>query len=103
MSERFKPQASGIWYIEKVPADNLDYSIDWSDYLTTGESIASSSWSTSDGALMIGQTAQANTVTTVWLNGGLVGRRFEVVNAISTSFGRTIERTFEVEVTARLS
>lgn len=79
--------------------EKLDYVIDWSARLDTGDAIAASSWSISagDGALTIGTSSDApsftDTRTTVWLLGGTVGVRYSLTNTITTDAGRIMEQT----------
>jgi hypothetical protein len=91
----------------KDPQANLDYSIDWdhnvagaasgTGYLGASETISSSSWSVSPSGLTVGSTANDGKKTTVWLSSGSAGTNYSVTNTITTSQGRTDERSFDVE------
>lgn len=82
-----------IWY--KDNDEELDYPVDWSDWLD-GDTLASSVW-----VVPAGITATADTfsspVTVIWLEGGGVsGTRHVLKNQITTTLGRHTERTITV-------
>jgi hypothetical protein len=95
-------------YIEKDPQSYLDYSMDWSDWMPTGDQISTSSWTietiSGDAAPL---TTDQNTknvstsITTVWLAAGTAGNNYEVTNTIVTDNGLTEERYFRVFVKNR--
>lgn len=82
----------------KDPEAVLDYSIDWSRWLA-GDQIVTSTW-TVDGLEKVSDT-QTATKTTVWLRGGTAGESYTVTNRITTSGGRTDDRSFLVRVEDR--
>jgi hypothetical protein len=79
----------------KDPSDVVDYQIDWSALLDT-DTILTSVWVAPSGFT---KTAETNTATTatVWLSGGPVGVQ-RITNTITTSGGRTFERSVELPV-----
>lgn len=80
----------------KDPAATLDYSQDWSQWLNSGDAIASSSWS-SPGLTQV-TDAFTTSSTTVWLSGGILGQTCRVVNQVVTTGGLTAERTMHIVV-----
>ena len=74
---------------------NKDYGFDWSDWLASGETISSSSWSI-PGGLTEGTSDNSTTQTSVWISGGIVGQNYTIINTITTSEGRTDSRTHEI-------
>jgi len=84
----------------KDPDAVLDYTFDWSNWLTGGETIATSQWVVPSG---ITKDSEANdtTTTTIWLSSGVAGSDYEITNRITTSGGRTDDRTFKVRVRSR--
>ena len=84
----------------KDPDAVLDYSVDWSKWLA-GDQIGTSAWSVSDLALEATDESNTTTRTTVWLSGGTVGQSYTVTNCITTSGGRTDERSFITQVQDR--
>jgi hypothetical protein len=83
----------------KDPDAVLDYSIDWSRWLA-GDQVATSSWTLPDGLEKVSD-AQTSTKTTVWLRGGTIGESYTVTNRITTSGGRTDDRSFLVKIEDR--
>ncbi len=84
----------------KDPDAVLDYTVNWSDWLATGETISTSAFTVDSG---ITKDSESNTTTTgtVWLSGGTAGTRYEVTHRITTSDSRTDDRTFFVQVAER--
>ena len=84
----------------KDPVAVLDYSIEWSKWLA-GDQIQTSTWTVSDPAIEAGNDSTIATRTTVWLSGGIAGQSYTVTNRITTSGGRTDERSFDIQVQER--
>lgn len=84
----------------KDPDANLDYSVDWSDWLATGDTIASSVWTVPTG-LTEGADNEALGIATVYLSGGTAGSDYAVANKITTTAGRIDERTITIMVRQR--
>jgi len=76
----------------KDPNAVLDYSIDWSSWLATGETITVSTWTVSIG-ITVDSNNFSGTDTVVWLSGGTAGSDYEGTNHITTSVGREDDRT----------
>ena len=82
----------------KDPGDVLDYSFSWDAWLASGETISSSTWTTSGPGITIASTSNTSTGTTVWLSGGSNTAVYQVKNQIVTNQGRTVERTMTINV-----
>lgn len=78
----------------------LDYGFDWSDWLATGETISTSTWTVESGITKDSDSKTA-TITSIWLSGGTAGERYRISNKIVTNASRTDERSFVVSVTER--
>lgn len=79
----------------------LDYRIDWSDWLSDGESISVSEWTVS-GATK-GITSFTDDSATVWISDA-TGTEIQLANRIttdSTPAGRKDERTLIIRVLSR--
>lgn len=84
----------------KDPDANLDYGIDWSDWLASGETISVSAWTVPSG-ITEGTKSNDGTTVKVWLSGGTAGEIYTISNKITTSDGRIDERSFDVVVEER--
>lgn len=84
----------------KDPEAVLDYSVDWSKWLASDQ-IETSTWFVSDPALQQSDDSNTTTRATIWVAGGAAGQSYTVANRITTSGGRTEERSFVIQVQAR--
>lgn len=84
---------------EKDPDAILDYTVDWSRWLGT-DTIATSQWTVPTGLTEVTAT-NTPTSATVWLSGGTAGQAYTVTNRITTSGGRTDERSVVINVRDR--
>ena len=84
----------------KSPAAELDYTVDWSDWLPDGDTISSVVWVVPAG---LTQESASNSTTgaTVWLSGGTLGAVYTVTCKITTVGGRIDTRSFRVRVAQR--
>lgn len=78
----------------------LDYVFDWSPWLDADEEIVTRTVTVATGLTKDSDSATPTAVT-VWLSGGTAGTRYTVACRITTSAGRTDERTFTVSVRER--
>ena len=83
----------------KDPHAVLDYSIEWSRWLG-GDEIGTSDWSVPEPLTKIADT-KTTTKTTVWLSGGAAGQSYTVTNRITTTGGRTEDRSFQIRTEER--
>lgn len=84
------------------PQAKLDYAVDWSAWLETGETISASTWTVPSG-ITEATPAPSNTgtVATIWLSGGTIGQRYTVTNHITTTMGREDDRSLYIVVEDR--
>lgn len=84
----------------KDPEAILDYTVSWSDWLTSPEIIAGVTWSAVAGITVVSES-NTTTAATVWLSGGTAGRSYEVtchVTTDSTPVPRQDERTIDIKI-----
>lgn len=81
----------------KDPDAYLDYYINWTLWLA-GDSIAVSTWSTSDVAVTLNNEAIVGAITQVWVDGGVAGSLVPLRNHIVTAAGRKEDRTLYIVV-----
>ena len=95
----------------KDPSAVLDYAFDWKpkthgalgatkDWLATGETITDHTI-TADTGITVDSSTEDDGKVTVWLSGGTAGINYKVACKITTSAGRTDERTIWIKVTDR--
>ena len=95
-------------YIPKDPGATLTYTIDWTNYLRTGASLATSSFAIStiagDSSALSNSAdgiVGAEDQTYVKLTAGSAGNVYTVTNTITTDNGDTDVRRFRVKVEQR--
>jgi len=84
----------------KDPSAVLDYGFDWTGWLATGETITDYTITVDTGITADSSTEDAGKVT-VWLSGGTAGINYKVACLITTTAGRTDERTMWIKVINR--
>jgi len=88
----------------KDPSAVLDYVFDWTEWLATGETIAETITDhtiTADTGITVDSSAESDGKVTVWLSGGTAGINYKVACLITTTAGRTDERTIWIKVVER--
>ena len=92
----------------KDPSAVLDYVFDWTEWLATGETIAVDSETgeklitiTADTGITVDSSTEGDGKVTVWLSGGTAGINYKVACLITTTEGRTDERTIWIKVVER--
>ena len=84
----------------KDPSAVLDYAFDWNEWLATGETITDHTITADTGITVDSSTEDAGKVT-VWLSGGTAGIDYKVACLITTTAGRTDERSVVIQVENR--
>ena len=79
----------------------VDYTIDWSDCLASGESISSSSWTASPTSLTVDSSSETTTTATAVVSAGSAGVVYRLTNEITTDQARTIQRSVVIRVEER--
>lgn len=102
---------SDLREFSQAAADRLDYGFLFSRWLIDGDTIASSVWSVPSPLVSSSPTVNsapivrcgvmhpANTATSVFITGGVLGARYLVTNTITTTHGRTFARRFRLVIT----
>ena len=94
----YKMNADFLPAIEKVPAAVLDYTFDWSAWLATlNDSIASYTVTVPAGITKTND-ARMDKKIVAWLTGGAVGTSYPIRCRVTTTGGRTEERTIVINV-----
>ena len=85
---------------DKDPNENLDYTIDWSAALVDGDEIVSSEWVVHE-ELVKSKESFDSTKTIVWFGGGVLGNKYSIINKVTTTEGRIMERSILLKVKNR--
>ena len=102
----FKKDQDGL-YIEKSPSSNIQYGLDFTDYLNSGDSLASATVTieaiTGDAAPLAFPTNAATDVlisggdlVNIRLEGGTIDNIYTVKCVITTTQGDTDSRSFRI-------
>lgn len=92
--------------------ETLDYSLDWTRALESGETITSVAWSIVNdsgakvsfepGTTVAGLTSTVKTntsvIATLYISGGTDNKQYKLYCAVTTSQGRTKERTVTIKI-----
>jgi len=94
------------YVIDKDPEARLDYQLRWTDWMPSGDSIDTSTWTaetiTGDGdPLTVSGSSNTTTTATATVTGGTEGNIYRLYNEITTTGGLTERRFFRVKVKAR--
>ena len=93
--------ATRISWDFKDPDEELDYDINWSDRLPSGDTIVSSDWTIVAGNVTNFNEAFTTSVTKIWLSGGTLGETCELLNRVETAGGRTMDQTVYLKIKKR--
>lgn len=86
---------------KKDPDATLDYSFDWSAYLTPlGDTIQTATW-IPDTGLTVVSSAKTNTTATAFVSGGTAGDSLTLTCRIVTTGGRTDDRSITLKIVNR--
>lgn len=84
--------------MKKGDEEVLDYSVNWSTWLSAQEdSIATSTWRVPAGLTQVSDQATTDSAV-VKISGGIPDELYEITNIITTAAGLTAERTMKILV-----
>lgn len=86
----------------KSSAATLDYTQNWSNWLASGDTIATSSWSSETGITIDSHTNDTTTATVV-VSGGTNGKTYKLTNTITTSNGLDESMSWFVKIQDQLA
>lgn len=84
----------------KDPQATLDYSFDWTDWLGTGETISSTSWTVPAGLTKVSEVATSY-ISTCRISGGVLGTSYTVTCQITTNLGEIDQRSLQLTIQDR--
>jgi len=82
----------------KQPADILDYGVDLSKWMVSGDTVSGATATVSPSGLTISVTQATTTEPKVWTSGGVDGTEYQVTLTVITAGGRTKEFEFKLVV-----
>lgn len=88
----------------KDPAAVVDYTVDWGAGYLAGETVTASDFSIDPveaGGLAVEAASSDGQTASATLSGGITGHLYRVTNQISTSGGRTDERSLAIRIADR--
>jgi hypothetical protein len=89
----------------KAPAAILDYQMDWSAWLASGETIQGTPVVTGDAGITVNPTGKGTTVSggvvTFWIGDGTAGVTYSITVTVTTQ-SRTDSRTIQITVGTRV-
>lgn len=82
-----------------------DYSVDWANWLTAGETISSADWTVQPAvdanALTLSGENIGQSLCGVFVSGGQIGERYKLVCRVATDAGRTADRSITLRIMER--
>lgn len=86
----------------KDPNEFLDYQLDWSRRLDTGDTIVAATFSLAEAAgTTIASQSFSGTTAAVWLSGGTAGEEAEILCRIETAGGRVMDQSVRLAIVER--
>jgi hypothetical protein len=85
----------------KDPSSDVDFSVDWSDWLLDDETITSTTWGVTpveENGLTLGVNVDNGSARGVFTAGGVIGHRYRLSCLITTTENRQAERSLSVRV-----
>jgi hypothetical protein len=85
--------------VAKTPSEVKDFSLNWATDLGT-DTISSSAFAINLPGPSITQSTNTTQSATGGISGGVIGTFYQVTNTINTAGGRTLTKTFMLEILA---
>jgi hypothetical protein len=82
----------------KQVAEKLDYEVDLAAWLPTGDSVISTSATSSPSGLTVGVTGETTSSPKIWLSAGTDDTEYQVTVIVTTNTGRIKEIDFRLKV-----
>ena len=87
---------TALTHFTKDPDGIIDYTVRWTSWLSSGDTILSSSWALPSGDLVAVSETRTNTDAIIFLASGTVGQIYPVTNRITTNDGRQNDQTISI-------
>jgi len=86
---------------KKDPDATLDYTFDWSAYLTPLSDVIQSATFVADAPLITSNPSHTPTAATCFVSGGVAGTQLTLTCRITTTGGRTDDRSITLKIVNR--
>ena len=86
---------------QKQPAELIDYDVDYSEWLTTGDNVQSADVSASPSGLVIESTFINDLRIKIWISGGTDKVNYKITVTMTTAEGRIKQDEFKINVKDR--
>lgn len=96
-----KTEPDGKRWTTHAPGADLDYSVNWSDWLADDETIVDSDWTVTTGITLSRMLLIGGNLASVFAAGGVEGQNYVLKNTITTSAGRVDSRTITLRCRVR--
>ena len=87
-------------FIEKDPYAVLDYSLDWTNWMPSGDTISAISI-TADAGITVDSSTNTDYIATANISGGTAGTTYNIEYNITTTNGLKDSRNFRIKVVER--
>jgi hypothetical protein len=82
----------------KDPNAVLDYQWDWTNWLPVGDTITTANVTIASGDVTINSQSNTTQTVTAWISAGTVGTEATLTARVTTSQGRTDDRTITLKI-----
>lgn len=86
---------TALTHFTKDPAGIIDYTVRWTSWLPSGDTISSSTWIVPAGIVKVSE-ANNTTDAIIFLASGTVGQIYPVTNRVITAGGRQNDQTISI-------
>lgn len=81
------------YFAHDPDAGPLDYNVDFTDWLSTGDTVASVAWSSTPTGLTLSSDTETDGVATIYVDGGTLGNVYRVTARATTTNGVVDDRS----------
>ena len=86
---------------DKQPGDVLDYGVDLTKWLVTGDTVVDAVASVTPSSLSVEVTDEDTVIPKVWVSGGINNVVYQITLKVTTAVGRIKEFEFKIRVVER--
>lgn len=91
-----KLNAQKLHQMDHAPGADLDYAVDWQDWLAATETIVESTWAAPTGITLSRGLITDGRLASTFALGGVAGQSYIITNSVLTSANRRDARSIEL-------